>query len=392
MIGHPTSEVGMADFVNLDALIPREDFIVEEPTAQAAGVEKIDISALDGAFVSPNFRKPDFQRETNQWTPNKVVDLIRSFVDGDLIPAVILWKAGRFIFVIDGAHRLSALLAWIHDDYGDNEKSRNYFGGIICDEQRQAAIRTRDAVKADVGTYSDYKARKTNPESAEAKMQVRLANLAVVHLIGQWVPRTDKQSAEHSFFKINQAATPVDPTEKRILRNRRSASALAARAMSNGGRGHRYWSHFPPHLQKRIEEIGGRIYDALFNPPLKTNAITTLDVPVGGVGYSNLPFAFDLVNQANAIDAEDTETKKLVNDKLIEDATGETTVAYLEKVEKRVKEITLDVSTSLGLHPVVYMYTRGGKFQPSAFLATSRFAGWLKGGWAKQQRSASKVH
>ena len=43
--------------------------------------------------------------------------LIESFLDGELIPAVILWQSATHIFVIDGGHRLSALLAWAHDDY-----------------------------------------------------------------------------------------------------------------------------------------------------------------------------------------------------------------------------------------------------------------------------------
>ena len=112
--------------VNLDALIPRDDFAVDETPSRAIPPDRINIAHLDGHFFAGDLRKPDFQRETAQWSPAKVVDLIRSFLDADLIPAVILWRAGRSIFVIDGAHRLSALLAWILDDYGDRKKSLDY--------------------------------------------------------------------------------------------------------------------------------------------------------------------------------------------------------------------------------------------------------------------------
>lgn len=371
------------NFVNLDALIPREDFVIDDqPSAVASGTEKIHINELDGPFFGPTLRKPDFQRETNRWTPAKVVDLIQAFVDGDLIPAVILWKAGEFTFVIDGAHRLAAMLAWIFDDYGDEKRSQSYFGGLIPEEQRKAAVKTRKAVNRAIGKYSDYKDRLSSTASAPEKMQRRLANLANVHIIGQWVPRTDKKSAEDSFFKINLAATPIDPTESRILKSRKSASAIAARAITNGGRGHKYWNEFDSAVQRSIEELSGKIYHALYDPPIRSSAITTLDVPVGGRGYNVLPFAFDFVNESNGVDVVDTTTKKIVKDKLAEDPDGTMTVSYLQTVEKRIQRITTDKSCSLGIHPVVYFYTRGGSFQPSALLAASRF---LEGLAAKEK-------
>lgn len=109
--------------VNLDALIPRDDFAVDESPSKATPLDRINMAHLDGHFFAGDLRKPDFQRETAQWTPAKVGDLIRSFLDADLIPAIILWRAGASIFVIDGAHRLSAMLAWVLDDYGDRKKS-----------------------------------------------------------------------------------------------------------------------------------------------------------------------------------------------------------------------------------------------------------------------------
>jgi hypothetical protein len=128
--------------VNLDALIPREDFAVDEAQTRAIPPDRINIAHLDGHFFAGDLRKPDFQRETMQWSPAKVVDLIRSFLDADLIPAVILWRAGQSIFVIDGAHRFSAMLAWIKDDYGDRKTSLDHAGGFITEEQRRVAERT----------------------------------------------------------------------------------------------------------------------------------------------------------------------------------------------------------------------------------------------------------
>lgn len=357
--------------VNLDALIPRDDFAVDETPSKATPPDRINIAHLDGQFFAADLRKPDFQRETAHWTPAKVVDLIRSFLDADLIPAIILWRAGTSIFVIDGAHRLSALLAWILDDYGDRKKSLDHSGGYITEEQRRVASRTRDLVKKQIGSYAEYQAFRNNRANAPEDMQKRLSNLADNSIIAQWVTATDARSAEESFFTINQQGTPIDPTERRLIRSRESASAIASRSITHAGSGHKYWAAFKGETQATIETAGKDIYNALYNPPITGMPLTTLDVPVAGKGYNVLPFIFDLVNYANNVRIAEGASQK--DAKLPKDVDGKTTVEYLREVRKRVDRITGDTARSLGLHPVVYFYTRSGTFQPTVLLAVSGF-------------------
>ena len=222
-----------------------------------------------------------------------------------------------------------------------------------------------------VGSYQDYLAYRQRHEKAPSEMERRLSNLSVNSIIAQWVPATDAESAEKSFFKINQAATPIDPTERRILKARRSASAIAARAIIHAGTGHRYWIIFDKEKQQTVETAGRAIYQALYDPPLSSMPLTTLDVPVAGRGYNALPFIFDLVNQANGLNIADTTTRREIEEELPADSDGNTTIAYLNAVQIRVEKITTDDAGSLGLHPVVYFYTRSGAFQPIAFLAMS---------------------
>lgn len=359
--------------VNLDAMIPREDFSVDAGPSRATPIDKVTMAHLDGHYFSGDLRKPDFQRETIQWTPAKVVNLIRSFLDADLIPAVILWRSGRSIFVIDGAHRLSALLAWIFDDYGDRKRSIDYAGGRITDEQRKVAERTRQAVQKEIGAYSEYQAFKNNRDNAPEHLQKRLNNLADNCIIAQWVTATDAESAEKSFFRINQEASPIDPTERRLIKSRHSASAIAARAITHAGSGHKYWGDFTGEVQNSIVETASSIYHALYDPPLGPATVTTLDVPIAGRGYNALPFIFDFVNMANGVSVADTTTKRDVSDKLPADLDGSGTLSYLKKVRERVSRMTGDQSRSLGIHPVVYFYTRSGTFQPTALIAASQF-------------------
>ena len=363
--------------VNLDALIPREDLAVKDQNNPAGSVDKISIPHLNGFVFAPDLRKPHFQRETNQWTPKKVVELLTAFIDRDLIPAVILWRAGQYIFVIDGAHRLSALLAWVHNDYGDGKRSLDFFGGFVPDEQRKIAEKTRKMVDKAVGSYQDYEdARKGGPKPLQ--VMARLGKLSDCHVIAQWVPTSDAKSAEDSFFKINQAATPIDPTEKRLLKSRDSASAISARAITNAGSGHKYWGEFGKVEQAEIEVTAKFINQALYAPPISGHPINTLDVPVAGQGYNALPFIFDLVNEVNEVATSDTSNKKDVHDKLTVDTDGQLTTEYLLKVKGAIAMITTDEPKSLGLHPVVYFYTRGGTFKSEAFLAILRIVNFLQ--------------
>lgn len=359
--------------VNLDAMIPREDFAVNEGQSRSTPLDRINIVHLDGHFFTGDLRKPDFQRETAQWSPPKVVDLIRSFLDADLIPAIILWRAGASIFVIDGAHRLSAMLAWITDDYGDRKKSIDYSGGYITPDQRRAAERTRELVQKAVGSYAEYQAFRSNRAAAPPEMQKRLSNLADNSFVAQWVTTSDVKTAEDSFFKINQQGTPIDPTERRLIRARVSPSAIASRSITHAGSGHKYWKEFPAETQSTIEALGKTIHNALYSPPITGNPLTTLDVPVAGKGYNALPFVFDLVNRANNIKIPDSTSKRDDKTELPKDVDGSATIAYLTEVRRRVDRLTGDAPRSLGVHPIVYFYTRSGTFQPTVFLAVSDF-------------------
>lgn len=370
--------------VNLDALIPREDFeVLDEAAPQGNTIERVQIRDLErNAFFYAALKKPDFQRETASWSPNKIYDFVRTFLDGDLIPALILWKKGENIFVIDGAHRLSALIAWVHDDYGDNTISRQYFQNAMPKEQLVAAEKTRKLFTKKLGTYDEHKKSVEFPDQSRLEVLNRARRLGALSVQVQWVTG-DAKKAEASFFKINQAATPIDKTELRILKSRVSPNALASRVIVRNATGHKYWSKFSIANQKKAEEIGKEIYNNLFSPPLDT-PIKTLDIPVAGRGYSaqTLPLIFDLVNLANDIklldstkitidDSKSSESKPASNNdsSLSEDKTGEKTIKFLESTRQIVNRISGLHPSSLGLHPVVYFYSSTGRYQPTAFLA-----------------------
>jgi len=354
--------------VNLDALIPREDFEVSESLSPGRKKETISIEDLkNDSFFLPLVRKPDFQRETNEWDADKIVQFIESFVNGDLIPALILWRSpSGLLFVIDGSHRLSSLLAWINDDYGDGNTSKSFYDLSIPEEQITAAEETRKLVRKRIGTYYDLRQASAQPEKVPPDILSRAKNLGALAIQLQWV-EGDVKTAEKSFFKINQEAVPIDPTELKLLESRKKPNCIAARAIIRAGTGHKYWSKFPEDNQAKIQGLAKEINDVLFSPKLET-PVKTLDIPIGGRLYSaqTLPLVLEFVDMTNNVPLDFKTT-------LEDDEDGSATIQMLINARKVAQQINSMYAGSLGLHPIVYFYSQDGRYKIASFYATVSF-------------------
>ncbi len=357
----------MASKVNLDALIVREDFEVEVSNPMP-GTNKSTMSINDLEERNLFFqvlRKPDFQRETSAWDAKKICDFIESFIDGDLIPAIILWRSSSgYSFIVDGSHRVSALAAWINDDYGDGSLSMAFYDGRIPNDQREVAEKTRELIYKRVGTYQEHMNAFRNQDKANSEIVERAKKLATQSIYLQWIPG-DSSKAEESFFKINQKAAPIDASEKRVLQARRKPNGIATRAIIRGGKGHKYWSIFSDVNQKKIEKLAKEIQAILFNPELET-PIKTLDLPIAGKVYSaqTIPLILDFIEIVNGR-----------SDKMFEDdVDGEETIKYLANCKKIAQIINSDFTGSLGLAPFVYFYSiANGRHKPASFYAVIAF-------------------
>jgi hypothetical protein len=375
--------------VNLDGLIVREYFEVLVDSNKLQKVEespKLKIVELEpDSFMFRKLRKPDFQRRTAHWTPAKIAGFIKSFVSGDLIPAVILWQSDTSgdIFVIDGAHRLSALIAWVHDDYGDKKLSLQFSDGRVSREQQEVATETRKLIAEMVGSYVEIK-HGTNPPPERSRYS---SNLAAGGVTLQWV-RGDANTAERSFHTINTEQTPIGDLEVRLIRDRRCPNTIAARALVQAGTGQFYYSTFPAENQKTIRSIAEAIYGDLFVPPLDT-PIRTLDLPVAGRSYSedSLKLILDVVEFVNkktpselaagaAVLAQKRKRKgdtDILSPTMPVDEDGAVTIEFLKNFRKASSRIAGTSPGSLGLHPAVYFYSATGAYQPTAFLAAISF-------------------
>ena len=364
--------------IDLDALIPREEFAIAGSSSQVQTFTTLspkDFSTNN--FIYHLLRKPIFQRETNEWDEEKIGDFLESLLNGDLIPSIILWRSQTgLLFVIDGAHRLSALLSWIMDDFGDGTISSTFYSGNIEPEKKEKSAKVRAYINKRIGAFKDISKASENPQSANYSKAAGLVNSMYV----QWVPG-DAKVAEASFFRINQQGVSLNTTEKKLLQSRDKGNCIAARAISKGGNGFKYWNDFDGKIQSDIERIAHEINILLFKPPLKIPVKSIDYLPLAGKSEPTqaLPLILDFINIINGIPNNFNElSEKLKSGKKIkesftleDDKKGEYTLNYLRQVRKMAWRFSSSHASSLGLHPIIYFYTLDGRHKPASFYAVS---------------------
>ncbi len=348
-------------------MIPRADFGVQGQEFTHQLFKDFPISNLEEtSHVRVLLRKPDFQRETNHWSPEQIVTFVASFLDNELIPALILWKSPLYIFVIDGGHRLSALRAWMADDYGDGAISLKFYGGEISEAQKKVAQRTRSLIENRIGRYTTLKSLIGSLTTSDNQTR-RVGNLVTRTLDLQWV-LGNAEVAETSFFKINSQGTPLDAVEAMLLTNRRKAIAIASRSILRAGSGHKYWSKFSEDCQKQIETQAAEFHDLLFDPEADT-PIKTLDLPLGG-SVSPVEALALLVDFLSISSSPQGSVRSILLDP--EDTDGTDTIRVLKLSKEILTRFTGNNAASLGLHPAVYFYNERGVHSRHLFLGTMK--------------------
>jgi hypothetical protein len=353
------------DAVNLDALIRRQDLEIVDQAANASTAPRdIPIPVSELATDKLHYRllrKPSFQRETDDWSIDHVVTLLKSFRDGHLIPAVILWRGDTgYTFVIDGAHRLSALIAWVNNDYGAGLISSQFFREIPK-RQKMIADECKKEVASQVGTYQDLSSAIGLPNPTQEQLRFA-ANLASP-IVSQTVSG-DSKAARVSFLAINQRAVEIHPTERYMIEHMDKPNVIAARALVRSARGHQYWNKFDPTIRASIEKRAKAIYNAIYEPE-DAEPSSAIDLQPAGQAYTanGLRIAIDLVNLTNGVkntvDADDTD--------------GKTTEKFIERTWGVVKYIGGQEAACLNLHPAVYFWAHTGNHQPTTFLAVAAF-------------------
>ncbi len=163
MIGYtmPTHQV------NLDSLILRQPLDSESDSSVPGHEPLFKLEELHHTKMYFRLlRKPDFQRETASWPPAMIVEFVKTFLDGGLIPSIIVWhsKKTNNVFTIDGAHRISALIAWVNDDYGNGEISQKAWDHAVPEAHQNLHKQTKRLMDETIGSYAQLYDFGLNPE------------------------------------------------------------------------------------------------------------------------------------------------------------------------------------------------------------------------------------
>lgn len=347
--------------------------------------------------IFPLLRKPDFQRETSAWNPDDCVRLLESIVKGLIIPSLIVWKSpdNSFLYILDSAHRISVMRAWVIDDWGDKATEDYYERHEYFDEIRQAAQVVRARINAQIGSYDDFTTAGKNyfTASKEGSPRDRLSKkeyergvfyTEMLQEAGFHIQEVsgDYEVAEASFLRINKSGQPLDDWETTLIENRNSSFARAVMSVANGGAG-RYWpeSTQDDALDSKsgiITKISGELHRRIFVPPLKT-PIHDANVPFIATSkffpkHAYLLELFPVIMKTEDVDLlfsrdKGSEPAAVINNgyEIIQRTT-----AVFDHLTG-----TSNNPLSMSLVPLFYFYTTIGRFVRSSLYG---FIAWIMSG------------
>jgi 5-methylcytosine-specific restriction endonuclease McrA len=298
------------------------------------------------------------------------------------------------IFVLDGAHRLSAIRAWITDDWGDSQKARDY--GYTEDGDLEAAQRMRAAVAASkissyeacievwkryreivnenkrVGDFLDPKSESTGKFIYNLNTSLRIPI--------QWVTG-DYETAERSFININTGGTPLSDGEVLFLTNRRSPVARAITGIAVNGRKSDLWLKY----RDECDRISTDLYTTILAPSDGPIPQRIADYPLCLVkkqkNFDRYQFLQNIVCIALRGETGDDNLRHIVEDcadEEEEEVVAGKTLETLQEVRRALSNIHGNQPQSLGLYPAFYFYVnRGSQYKDLLFLL---FLSWASFG------------
>lgn len=409
--------------VYLDHLILRENLRYSRPNENEASASApapkhgLRLSDLQNPARVKLFRKPDFQRETSAWSTEDCVSLLDSIVNEQVVPSIIMWSSpdSGFDYILDGGHRVSVILAWLTDDWGDGATLSHY-----VDDQREKSIQdaaqsVRDLVRMKIGTIHDYQEAESAIEQAmlDGKSpQKDLPSLVFkrglfyqrllkghieFHVL--WVPG-NYEKAEQSFIKINKSGHELSEWEIKLVTNRNSSFARIVMSIASIASASKYWpiiipDHpYPNQVQAKAKQIVQRIYlihNFLFNPPYQER-IQSLQQPLMVVsGAQQKPYYLaEFLTVLQGGRGQSAETDKLLSQD--RSATPDEILDNGQKIVEQAIEVFEQMigktSTSLSLVSTLYFYTESGRYVRSLLYG---FVYWMFAGSERDIISRKKV-
>lgn len=390
--------------VYLDHLIQRDSFLyrrsqqtTEEPAQQR---DHLTISTLYGeTSVRPYLRKPDFQRSTWAWSPEDCVSLLESVFTEQVVPSVIMWLSpDNLQYVLDGGHRISVLLAWMHDDWGDRVQADHFADEELASETRKAARRVRELLREKgIASFDEHVAASRRNDEAfqnhkDPTEVLSPAELERAKLVRRWKStnmgfpilwvKGDHETAEKSFLKINKSGRRLSEWETRFVENRASSFARTIMSVAVPHQAERCWPAQSGAKRSRdsdlvdaaarIVEQAGELHELLFRPVYRT-PIRDPRLPLMGAPASQPELKPAWVSEFLTI-TEGSSGSRAQTEKLLRRGVNDPPTRIIASGDRILRNAIKSVAhvhgpspRSLSLAPMVYYYNPQGVYVRSLF-------------------------
>ncbi|WLQ13309.1 DUF262 domain-containing protein [Hahella aquimaris] len=398
--------------VYLDHLIPRDNFRYVDKNRQGLMEDTYKQSDIRLSDIAVDWftrlRKPDFQRETNSWSPEGCVALLKSILNGDVVPGIIVWKSNEstLIYVIDGAHRLSVLRAWMLDDWGD--KNIAYYNELHKAEIVSAAEQVRQIVNSEVGSYEDFKSfhqqlrhlvnESKAPRKEMSSWAFQRANFYSsitdgLTLVTQWVKGT-YQEAERSFLQINRSGERLGSFEQMLIEHRNGPYGRVVSSIVSSGRSGHFWpeGEIEEELNIYVDEFpkyAESIHNILFRPPYNGEILDfnqPLVISKPSDRYEDGLELVALISENLLLSTDELKLELLSKHctsgtRTIITQANEIFRVVLDRLSQLIGENTNP--KSLGIVPLIYTYNHQGVYSRNLLYA---FVYWLFSGTDQEIR------
>ena len=286
--------------------------------------------------------KADNQRSTECWSVQEIANFIEDCTEDQNINLCILyWKdIHSNIYIIDGAHRLSCIYAWINRYFADEQVTQ---APNFNDPQKQDIRYLRNYL----GDLADFQRICTDAEFAEKKSKLEDIKISFRQVLGT------PEDARRVFQSINSDTKRLDKYEEYHLRNRGSDAYYAIYACCYINDNKSNLEELQYTRLNELIELGERIHQLLFSTILLDNEMSH-GKKIGLVNELMNIIAGDQIHNIMSLN-QGERVENLMSHLL----------TILCRIATPVKNTGVP---SLGFHPYLYFY-KDQRFQITSFLA-----------------------
>ena len=384
--------------VYLDHHIKRDSLFYKRPTVAGGELpatrDFLNIKQLYGDNAEDYLlRKPDFQRATWSWSPEECVELLEAVLSEQVVPSVIMWLgADGTKFVLDGGHRISVLLAWIKDDWGDRLPANHFKDDALEMAADAAANRVRELLHAkDIGAFKDYSQAEREYREWQAQDQVPasmmdMRSFEFAKKARRWASvetgfpvlwvKGDYKTAEQSFLKINKTGRVLSKWETKLVENRNSSLARAVMSIAEVQQANRFWpiddeevrldtvlSEKAVNIIQLVKDLNDLLFDPVYETPIKQPIQPLVATPFTKP-ETRAAYVAEILTITEGLKGQPAETERL-----IKKDTGAPPSLLINNGLTLLKHAKDDLSNVYGLSPksvllmpLVYFYNDQGRY------------------------------